>query len=147
MINEKCPWKTHVYGLIYPGRGLFYVGITVSTYERFSTHWSATGECSSYDVIRLWKRTGQKFDHLIFGTYDDRIEALRLERALVHHLSGLVNKKGASLLSPYMYPVTDEDEVLLIDALERVGMRAPDANIDRSGEYVDERYDDDLCDY
>ncbi len=144
---EDCPWKTWVYGLSYPVRGIFYIGVTVSPPSRFTAHWAASGECSSYDVIRLWKKTGEKFDHVLFGLYNSREEALRLERALVHYLPDLVNKTGSALLSEYLYPVDETDEILLLDALERVGMRPVDANVDRSGEYVDERYDDDLCDY
>lgn len=139
---ENCPWKTWVYGLTYPVRGIFYVGITVSPPQRFSQHWVASGDCSSYREIRIWKKSGEKFGHVLFGLYDDRIEALRLERALVGYLPDLVNKTGSALLSPYMYPVNESDDILLLDALENVGMRAKDANIDRSGEYVDERYDE-----
>lgn len=148
MIPEQCSSTTWVYGLTYPGRGLFYVGVSVSPMMRFNAHWAATGECSSYDVIRLWKRTGQRFGYIIFGEYSDRIEAMRLERALITTLPDLVNSKsGGAMLSTRRYPVGESDAIILLDALERAGMRASDAHIDRSGDYVDERYDElDLID-
>jgi hypothetical protein len=144
MTLEECPWTTWVYGLTYPEpTGLFYVGVSVTPYTRFSAHWAATGECSSYNVISLWKPKGWKFGHILFGEYESRIDAMRLERALITTIPCLANSKsGGAMLSTYRYPVCDLDAILMQEALERAGMVSSDDEIDRSGEYVDERYDE-----
>ncbi len=81
---------------------------------------------------------------MLFGEHEDRIDALRLERALVDHFPTLCNNRsGSALLSRRRYPVGEVDAILLKDAFARVGWReSPDFDIDHSGEYVDERYDE-----
>lgn len=142
MTVEDCPWTTWVYGLIYPGVDLFYVGVSVNPWMRFRSHWSADGCCTSYNVIRLWKPKGRMFDHVLFGEYDDREDAMRLERALIDTVPCLVNDPFGGVLSRRRYPAGERDEMLLREALERVGMVAQETVIDQSGEYVDERYDE-----
>lgn len=142
MIIEECPWTTWVYGLTYPGVNLFYVGVSVNPQERFRSHWAADGCCTSYQVIRHWKPIGRKFDHVLFGEYDDRVDALRVERALIDTVPCLVNDRFGGVLSRRTYPVTERDQVLLREALDQAGMIDWDEPIDCSPEYVDERYDE-----
>jgi len=135
-----------VYGLTYPSTGVFYVGFTCNPWQRFAAHWAANGDCSSYRIIRLWKRSGQKFDHLIFGDFDNSLDARRLERLLMLSLPGLVNSLSPqAMISTYWYDADEGvDQFMLREAYARVGWEIDDAiaEIDRSGEYVDERYDD-----
>jgi hypothetical protein len=144
MTPEDCPWTTWVYGLLYPDpTGVFYIGVSVSPTERFGAHWAAAGDCSSSIVIRPWKEAGWKFGHIFFGEFDDRVDALRLERALITNVPRLANSQhGGALLSRYLYPPDERDEVLLAEALKHEFWAESPVHIDTSGEYVDERYDE-----
>lgn len=153
--DENCPWTTWVYGLTYPGRGLFYVGVSVNPEQRFGNHWSADGCCSSHQVIRKWKRFGERFDTILFGEFPDRIDALRLERSLILNVPNLVNgSAGQGMLSRRRYPIGDDDDWLLMEAIERVGgipgfefkpQLTGIIEIDRSADFADARYDEWDC--
>lgn len=137
-----------VYGLTYPSIGVFYVGYTCNPWQRFAAHWSAQGDCSSYRIIRFWKKTGQKFGHIIYGEFAESEDARRLERALILRLPGLVNDKSPqTMLSPWLYPPDWRDEEFLTKALAGADFTDRGGLVDQSGEFMDERYDElDLVD-
>lgn len=138
----------YVYGLMGLENRIFYVGFTKNLKQRLAAHRSSSSGCSSYAGVKKLLDEGWRFGHVIFGEFDNPIDAKRLERMLIGHLPGLVNSTTPqAMLSDYMYPISEYDEQLLEQGLSNVGIPAYGGFFikpDMSPEFVDERYDDDL---
>lgn len=86
-----------VYGLISPRAGwLFYVGITSNLNRRLSQHRSSHNICASRAVVLELEEDGQTFDHCVFGVFDDKDEALKLEAKLIYGIPDVVNFRGST---------------------------------------------------
>lgn len=135
-----------VYGLLGLENEIFYVGFTKNLHQRLLSHSSGSSGCRSYKGVRKVKEAGWRFGYVVFGEFDDSVEAKRLERMLIGHLPNLVNSTAPqAMLSDFSYPITEYDEKLLEAGLKAVGLGVYGGYFiksDTSPEFVDERYDD-----
>lgn len=85
-----------VYGLISPRAGwLFYVGVTANLSRRLSQHRSTHNKCSSRIVVEELEEFGETFEHCVFGVFDDKDEALKLESKLIYGIPDVVNFRSS----------------------------------------------------
>lgn len=135
-----------VYGLVGLENEIFYVGFTVNLKQRLSAHRSSSSGCSSYTGVKRLLDAGWRFGHVVFGEFDNPVDAKRLERMLIGHLPDLVNSTAPqAMLSDYIYPISEYDEHLLEQGLTNVGRGCYGGyfvKLDESPEFVDERYDE-----
>src|SRR4051812_37105623 len=100
------------YGLIDPrDNRVFYVGQSAHLRDRMCAHSSCDPANPSYSREANLRDVGIRFQFCIFGEFETRHEAMRLERILAPTLPDLWNVGG--LLSANLYPITPLDYAML----------------------------------
>lgn len=116
--NLRVAREFCAYGLIEPWRSsVFYIGQTAWLRQRIMCHNAGDAACSAWPMIRKLRQAKEHFAFCVFGVFDNRMDAQRLERMLVLSLPDLLNKRGHSaLLSQKLFPITEYDDELLWQA-------------------------------
>lgn len=109
--------RFYAYGLIDPRVGrVFYVGQSGDLKSRLISHHSCDPANRSYRAVLDIRETGLRFQYCIFGEFQSRREAMRLERILILTLDGLLNSPVKGMLSTKIVPITSIDHEMLASA-------------------------------